>query len=87
MSDEKVKELLFHTTGKQPGLIFAVIEQDSGPATQNKNTDVPSWCRYGHCWEMVELVEQECFEKKTEDCISTLPVSVDYYLYYFMLYY
>ena len=66
MSEEKVKYFWFHTIGKQPGLIFTVIKQDSGSVTQNKNTDVPSWCRCGHCWEMVELVEQECFEKKKQ---------------------
>ena len=88
MSEEKVKEILFHTIEKQPGLIFAVIEQDRGPVvTQNKNTDVPSWCRCGHCREMVELVEQECCKRNPEDCISTLPVSVEYLLYYFVHYY
>ena len=84
MSEEKVKYFLFHTIGKQPGLIFTVIKQDSGSVTQNKNTDVPSWCRCGHCWEMVELVEQECCKR---NCISTLPASVDSYLYYFLLFY
>lgn len=41
--EDKVKEILFHTIENQPGLIFAIIKQDSGPVTLNKNTDVPSW--------------------------------------------
>ena len=77
MSEKKVKEILFHTIEKQPGLIFAVIKQDHGPVTQNKNADVPSWCRCGHCGEMVEPVEQECCKRNPEDCISTLPVIVE----------
>ena len=42
MSEEKIKESLYCTIKKQRGLIFAVIEQDSEPVTQNANTDAPS---------------------------------------------
>ena len=48
--EDEVKEILFHTIENQPGLIFAMIKQDSGPVTLNKNTDVPSWWGCGHCW-------------------------------------
>ena len=82
MSEEKVKEILYHTTEKQPGLIFAVIEQDNSPVTPNVNTDVTSCCRCGHCREMVELVEHDCC-KRNPGCISTLPVSVDYFFILF----
>ena len=82
MSEEKIKESLYCTIKKQRGLIFAVIEQDSEPVTQNANTDAPSWCR---CWdymEIVELVEQDCCKRNPEDCIFTLLASADYFLYY-----
>ena len=74
---------MYHTIEKQPGLIFALIEQDSGPVTQNLKTDIPSWCRCGHCREMVELIEQEYCKRNPEDCIFTLLVSVDYFFILF----
>ena len=83
MREEKVKNM-YHAIEKQPGLIFAVIEEGGEPGIQNLNTDGPSWCRSEHCREIVKLIEKECGKRNPEKCIPLLPKakSVDYFLYY-----
>lgn len=81
MEVEGLRTALRLVCAKQPSFALDILEaMESGDPEQPRpgSSTAPSWCICTYCREMPTDREKLCCGKTKQNCISRLPVSIDF---------
>jgi hypothetical protein len=85
LSEERAKEVLCLVVDGQPGLIYNILDRIEVPQPSgyhpSPDSQTPGWCICSRCRQMPTLPERVCCNQHPDNCISQLPVSLNFDLH------